>query len=373
MQQSHGLPMSAVSLAGTPKQTPLAVLAFHASSPCFQSMLPVHASSQKAGLIEIREYNGLSRRIPATLSSLRFVMQQPVLNAVLRFVVLCCLVSGALAQEAASPFASDYPVSERFNSARKTAVSIGKQLVVLAGSPKGVLTREVLEGLRRTPVRVALDSYDLLLVDASDATGAANRLFMNTVTDSSENEAEVRFYIYDIDGAFKTSATLDDVVDDMEELPKFLAAYFRKQAAGPRDAKAVLEQAKAEAAATGRRILFMQTGESFCNPCDRLTMFLADHRDLWDKDYLWISLRRFDDEGAGPVIDQYRKTGGALPWLAVLDASGELLEVGELNGKSIQYPLASDAKQRFREMLDATRQRMDDRSLLELIEGLDSE
>lgn len=102
--------------------------------------------------------------------------------------------------------------------------------------------------------------------------------------------------------------------------------------------------------------------------CHRLSRFLQDNR-VWEKDYRWVKMdHRF--EGAQQLMSELRDGAeGGIPWLAILDASGEKLATSNEpdSERNIGFPSTQAGRAYFEAMLRTTRQRLSDEEISELV------
>ncbi|MFG0332901.1 MAG: thioredoxin, partial [Maioricimonas sp. JB049] len=110
---------------------------------------------------------------------------------------------------------------------------------------------------------------------------------------------------------------------------------------------------------------------TWCGPCIALSRFLDEHREVWEKDYLWIKLdHRW--EGSREIADRLRDgASGGIPWWTILDEEGgKLVTSNTADGSNIGYPSESSGRAHFRIMLTKTEIRMTDEEIDGLVEAL---
>jgi len=101
---------------------------------------------------------------------------------------------------------------------------------------------------------------------------------------------------------------------------------------------------------------------------------LLDANRVWEKDFIWVRLdHRWT--GAKEIIDKFRDGAqGGIPWFAILDNHEEKLATSNdpSTGKNIGFPSEPRGRQHFKNILNATRQRMSETDVQSLIDAIDS-
>jgi hypothetical protein len=163
--------------------------------------------------------------------------------------------------------------------------------------------------------------------------------------------------------------------EDLSKDGKLDAALVRQflENAAPKhlDAEQLLNDALAQAKKENKRVIVQETAIS-CPPCWLLTRFLDKHRDVWEKDYLWIKLdsRWANAEAIGKRLRQ--KAQGGIPWTAILDADGKVLATSnDKEGANIGFPQDPAAIGHFAAMLRATAQRLTAADIAQLTDALE--
>jgi beta-lactamase regulating signal transducer with metallopeptidase domain len=133
-----------------------------------------------------------------------------------------------------------------------------------------------------------------------------------------------------------------------------LLELLRSKAPAPLDAQQLLSDALARAKTENKRVLIQETA-TWCGPCWMLSRFLDRHRENWEKDFIWVKM----DErwtGRDDVMKTIRKeVSGGIPWLAILDAEGNVLGTSTDDGQpNYGFPTEPDEIQRFVKLLRQT-------------------
>jgi protocatechuate 3,4-dioxygenase beta subunit len=139
-----------------------------------------------------------------------------------------------------------------------------------------------------------------------------------------------------------------------------LAAFLKKHAPTPLDARKLLADALARARKENKRVLVQETA-TWCGPCWSLSRFLDRHRGVWSKDYLWVKIdHRW--ARATEVMKEIRKgNGGGIPWTAILDADGKVLATSnDAKGNNVGFPSSGPGIEHFLSMIRKTSTRLTD-------------
>jgi thiol:disulfide interchange protein len=135
--------------------------------------------------------------------------------------------------------------------------------------------------------------------------------------------------------------------------PEKVLAFLTQWKAEPRDAETVLKQTLARAAAEHKAIL-LHLGAPWCPWCRRLDAFLArpEIAPLIGSDFVDLKIDVDRMTNAKDVAARFRKEQkGGIPWLAVLDADGKVVETSDASGENFGYPGAPEEISSFLDML----------------------
>ena len=266
----------------------------------------------------------------------------------------------------------------RYQVAKVNAQTDRQRVAVLLVDPSSARTTALMDlRFNDLEVRRALDSYRLVLVDAT--TTEAKKLAAALEVRLAEAEALPQLILRDAEGAALAAAEASELCLDGQINKSRLIDLLRANALEPLDARTLLADALVEARKSNRRVLVQETAV-WCGPCHLLTEYLEKHRAIWQKDYLWIRIdERWTNssqvmEGIRSQVTEEIKPGvcGGIPWMAILDADGRLMATSNgPKGENIGYPSTPARIEHFLRMLRDTLQRMTEDDLRQLHDGLE--
>jgi hypothetical protein len=137
--------------------------------------------------------------------------------------------------------------------------------------------------------------------------------------------------LLDSDGAWLSSFQPGPEANPDLDLRELLATIQAHQLP-KRDAAVILANAKSQAARDGKRILLQETA-TWCGPCHQLSRFIEQHREIFDRHFVWIRVDRERMLNAESILQNFRSDGArSIPWIAILDSEGVVL------GTSVRIP-----------------------------------
>jgi Thioredoxin-like len=152
--------------------------------------------------------------------------------------------------------------------------------------------------------------------------------------------------------------------------PKRAAEFIRKHAPAPADAREKWEHAFALAQQSGRNV-WVRISQRYCGPCFRLARWLDDQKTLLSQDYVFLKIDDWRDLHGAEVAD--RLTGHerqGIPFCAIFDPTGKMLITSESPLGNIGHPEGFEGKRHIRKMLLATRTRLTDPQIDEIVNSL---
>jgi len=173
------------------------------------------------------------------------------------------------------------------------------------------------------------------------------------------------------DGTLETQVKFSDIESTHNDLAETLSQFLRLHQPTFPDARDVLASGYERARRDQKRVWLVVSGTN-CGPCVVLSRLLAAQHELFEKDYVVVKLDSRMTHGT-EVINQIRVAGrGPIPWIAVLEANGDLLATGDGPNGNIGYPSTDQDRDHFQNMLRQTRQRLTDEDISSIMKGLDS-
>jgi hypothetical protein len=260
---------------------------------------------------------------------------------------------------------------ERFEAARKDVRLSRQHVLVIFANPADLLTEQFFALTRdRKEMRDTLDDFRTLWVATDAERLAAAQPLAKKLRADLRSETPPILVVADESGepiaVGKDGALLRDGKIHGPGVREFLEGKAPERL----DADKLLADALARARKENKRVLVQETA-TWCGPCWRLSRFLDKHRDVWEKDYLWVKLdHRW--KNAAEIAKRLRKDAqGGIPWTAILDADGKVLAAcNDKDGQNIGFPTDPAAIAHFAAMLRSTAQRLTATDIARLTEAL---
>jgi hypothetical protein len=261
--------------------------------------------------------------------------------------------------------------TERLENARKDVRLSRQNTLVIFANPDDLLT-EQLHALtsNREAMRDTFDNFRTLWVATdADRLATAEPLAKKLRVDLRP-EASPILVVADERG--EPVAVLKDaaLLRDGKIHGPVVRAFLDAQAPARLDADRLLAEALARARKENKRVLVQETA-TWCGPCWRLSRFLDWHRDVWEKDYVWVKLdHRW--KNAAEIAKRLRKDAqGGIPWVAILDTDGKVLSTSnDKDGQNIGFPTEPAEIAHFEAMLRGTARRLTESDITRLADAL---
>ncbi len=289
-----------------------------------------------------------------------------------RFALVALLglpVVAATAQEAPKPtqakarpsiYDPKLDAREQVKTAGAIARRENQRLLVMFGGDWCGWCHKLHDLFRSNPqiAKALRDDYKLVMVD----TKAPHAEELLTECRGDLSRVGYPFLaVLDADGNLLTRQPTGPLEEGDHHDPEKVRAFLKKWAPEPQVASKVLDAALAKAAGEDKRVL-LHFGAPWCGWCHKLDDFLArdDMKAALGKDFVDVKIDVDRMEGGKEVEAKYRKNAeGGIPWMAILDARGEVLINGDGPKGNIGYPAAPEEIAHFVAMLKKTARKMD--------------
>jgi hypothetical protein len=253
--------------------------------------------------------------------------------------------------------------NDKYAKAKEGAGSYRQRIALLLVDPKADATRQLMELRKDKEVRLAMDNFRLIFVDATSEPAKA--LTKSLDVKLAASDALPQIIVRDPAGAAVAAGEAAEIsVGGQIDKSRFID-WLHANALEPLDARKLLDDALADARKTGRRVLVQETAV-WCGPCHMVSDYLERQRAIWDKDFIWIRLdERWTHNKEVVAGLRTASSGGGIPWLAVLDADGQVLAT------HLGYPGNPAMVDKFLAMLKETSHRLTEDDLARLREPLE--
>jgi hypothetical protein len=113
-----------------------------------------------------------------------------------------------------------------------------------------------------------------------------------------------------------------DTAAESAKVRDFLANYAPEKL----DAENLLADALARARREDKKVFLQETG-IYCAPCQLLMQYWEKHQDVLDSNFIYLKIDRARLTHGDDVMKRLRaKDSIGIPWIAILDAEGKVLE-----------------------------------------------
>ncbi len=265
-------------------------------------------------------------------------------------------------------FAYDDPAATRFQKGLEQAKRLRQHVLIVVVDRQAELAESWLRlRLEDRQVRRELYNYQVIHLDLK-SPGAVS--FATEIGVKLDSDVLPIWFLADASGEELLAGPIPRAGDNEIDKAAVLES-LSANAPEPLDARELLEQALANATESNRRVIVQETA-TWCGPCHKLADFLERHRNVWDKDYIWI---RIDERwrGAEDVMNGIKEGyRGGIPWCAILDTQQNVLATSDGPDGNIGFPSEPAGIDHFINMLESTKQRMSDQDLNSLRVALTS-
>ena len=205
----------------------------------------------------------------------------------------------------------------------------------------------------------AFEDYCMLCVDATKAKNDdVAAIFKESLRAQQIRLEPPGLLIVDSDGKLLTTADLSKMLNGREIDRKAVIELLKSHKPKLPDAEKMLADALEQAKRQEKCVLLEESG-AYCGWCIKLARFIEAHRDLLGQDYVPIAIDPCRFEHGQQVMDRLRVSkNGGIPWMAILNAQGEVLVTSDGPNGNIGYPGTPEEIQHFLKMLRTTARRL---------------
>jgi len=126
----------------------------------------------------------------------------------------------------------------------------------------------------------------------------------------------------------------------------------------------------AEARKSGRKV-WVRISQRYCRPCFSLTRWLDEQKKLLAQDYVFLKIDNVRDLHGAEVAKRLPDSEGqGVPFHVIFNSDGKMLITSASALGNIGYPDGFEGKQHLRKMLLATRSRLTDQQIDEIVNTL---
>jgi thioredoxin family protein len=230
---------------------------------------------------------------------------------------------------------------------RVVTAALRNNLAQEAGIPEADVTKEFTR---------PLGDFERVPIDVTNKA-AADHLTKTYSLDASDLVLPA-LAVLDDDGSIADLQSISSKGDPAQWDAKALRGFLKCHRLPESDAEELLTAARHRAGQENKRILLLESDARFY-ASRLLTRFIDEHRQLFDRDYVWVNIDAGRSIKGTEVIAQFRKSGASIPWMAILDAKGNKLSDSDGPAGNIGFPAEPAAINDFIDrMLKTTAQKL---------------
>ena len=208
---------------------------------------------------------------------------------------------------------------------------------------------------------IVFEEYELVLVDEGK-----NQDLMLRYGGKDRQYSFPHLTILDSDGQVLTNQETGSLEKGPEHDPQLVADFLQKWIPTKQDAEQLVSDALTTARTENKRVL-VRAGTPYCGWCKILAQFLQDHEHVFATDYVDLKLDTMRMTHGEQVAARFEpKGGGGIPWMVIVDASGNVLTTSIGPEGNIGYPYKPGEISHFLTMLRETRQNLSDGDLAQI-------
>ncbi len=260
----------------------------------------------------------------------------------------------------AAAFGKKEPLEEQLKGILSDARRNRQRVLVVFADPAGEGCRQLYRlYYEDRKVQAAFADYRLLSVNSVNKKKNADwEQFAGRFGVTSPGEKWPVLCILDDDGRLLAANKTEDLTKDGQIDTALLVGFIKPFAPKPLDAEKLLADGLSRAGREDKRVFLVESG-AYCAPCVVLGRFLDEHRQVLDKDYVFVTIDRSRWQHGSDVMKRLRvdKDQG-IPWFVILDANGKRLVTSDAPEGNIGFPSTPAGVEYFLKMLTTTAQRL---------------
>jgi hypothetical protein len=225
-------------------------------------------------------------------------------------------------ETAAGLFKPAGSLDERLDAAQAIARRNDQRVLLILGDADSEASQRLFD-LREKDWRRPLYDYQQVAIAKNDS--AATDSFKKSYPDLAGLDWPA-FVVLDQAGKVLGSRSLSlsgaDTAAESAKVRNFLAKYAPEKL----DAEKLLADALGRARREDKKIFLQETG-IYCAPCQLLMQYWERHQKVLESNYIYLKIDRARLTNGDEVMKRLRpKDSIGIPWIAILDAKGKVLE-----------------------------------------------
>lgn len=205
---------------------------------------------------------------------------------------------------------------------------------------------------------LVLEEFELVLLDSG-----TNRELMEQHGWEDRQFSYPHLTVLDVAGNVLTNQNTEPLEVGSHHDPAKVAEFLRRWSPERDDAESLITAALRKAADEDKRVL-LHVGTPYCGWCKVLSRFLHERESLFAADYVDLKIDTLRMANGEAVAGRFQPGDSpGVPWMVILDASGEGLASSVGPEGNCGYPYSPAEIDHFMSMISATHRRMTDADL----------
>lgn len=209
------------------------------------------------------------------------------------------------------------------------------------------------------------EEFELVLIDQGK-----NLDLMHEYGGKDRQYSYPHLTILDWDGKVLTNEKTDPLEEGAKHSPQLVSTLLKAWTPAKVDAESLLASALLLAKMENKRVL-VRAGDPYCGWCKVLSQFLAENEAVMAIDFVDVKIDTLRMTSGKEVAAKLMPKGSqGVPWMTILDESGQELANSVGPQGNIGYPSEPSEIAHFADMLNKTKQRMTDADVDSLVKDL---